>query len=283
MFEIPEVVNFARQMNATLKGKTIQTGHLGNSPHKFVWYNRTPQEFEQITYGKTIAETRTMGRWLLIEIEPNYVLVFGEWGGRILFHQPGSSMPAKYHLHLQFDDDSFLTATTQMWGAAELYEKGKELERQYIKDMKTTPIEPGFSFAYFSSLIDATAKEKKQSVKGLLTQDQTIPGLGNAIAQDIMYRAGLHPRHDIQTLQEFLKEVICTMPFWTLLTSASKKVVAMMSSIFSINQAGIRARWIRTQSGSHVCSVVVRSRKHNTWVEPSISAQAVKNKTKTIV
>ena len=203
MFEIPEVVNFARQMNATLKGKTIRTGHLGNSPHKFVWYNRTPQEFEQITHGKTIAETRTMGRWLLIDVEPNYVLVFGEWGGRILFHQPGSSMPAKYHLHLQFDDDSFLTATTQMWGAAELYEKGKELERQYIKDMKTTPIEPGFSFAYFSSLIDATAKEKKQSVKGLLTQDQTIPGLGNAIAQDIMYRAGLHPRHDIQTLQEF--------------------------------------------------------------------------------
>jgi len=202
MFEIPEVVNFARQMNATLKEKTIRTGHLGNSPHKFVWYNRTPQEFEQITRGKTITETRTMGRWLLIEVEPNYVLVFGEWGGRILFHQPGSSLPAKYHLHLQFDDDSFLTATTQMWGAAELYEKGKELERQYIKDMKTTPIEPGFSFTYFSSLIDKTAKEKKQSVKGLLTQDQTIPGLGNAIAQDIMYRAGLHPRHDIQTLQE---------------------------------------------------------------------------------
>jgi formamidopyrimidine-DNA glycosylase len=202
MFEIPEIVNFACQMNDTLKGKIIQSGHLGNSPHKFVWYNRTPQEFEEITRGKKFAETRTMGRWLLTDIEPGYVLVFGEWGGRILYHQTDASLPSKYHLHLQFVDGSFLTATTQMWGAAELYEKGKELERQYIKDMKTTPIEPGFSYAYFSNLIDNTAKEKKQSVKGLLTQDQTIPGMGNAIAQDIMYRAGLHPRHDIQTLQE---------------------------------------------------------------------------------
>jgi len=202
MFEIPETVNLARQMNATLKGKTIQSGHLGNSPHKFVWYNRTPQEFEKITQNKQVGETRSMGRWLLTDIEPCNVLVLGEWGGHILFHQPGSPLPEKYHLHLLFDDDSFLSATTQMWGAAEIYEKGMELERPYIKDMKLTPLEKGFSFPYFTALIDTTAKEKKQSVKGLLTQDQTIPGLGNAIAQDIMYQARLHPKRDIQTLTD---------------------------------------------------------------------------------
>ena len=32
-------------------------------------------------------------------------------------------------------------------------------------------------------------------MKGLLTQDQLIPGLGNAIAQDILFRARLHPRY----------------------------------------------------------------------------------------
>jgi len=202
MFEIPEIVNFARQMNDTLKGKTIKTGHLGNSPHKFVWYNRTPQEFEQITRNKQVGEARTLGRWLLINIEPGYVLVIGEWGGHILFHQPESIMPAKYHLHLQFDDDSFLTATTQMWGAAELYEKGQELERQYIKDMKLTPLDEGFTLSHFTDLIDATTKENKQSVKGLLTQDQTIPGLGNSIAQDILYLARLHPKHDLQSLTD---------------------------------------------------------------------------------
>ncbi|MHB8133568.1 MAG: DNA-formamidopyrimidine glycosylase family protein [Anaerolineaceae bacterium] len=202
MFEIPEIVNFARQMNGLFIGKTIKTGHLGNSPHKFVWYNRTPQEFEQITRNKKVGETRTMGRWLLTNVEPGYVLVIGEWGGHILFHQPESMLPTKYHLHLQFDDNSFLTATTQMWGAVELYEQGRELERQYIKDMKLTPMDEGFTLSYFTDLIETITKDKKQSVKGLLTQDQTIPGLGNSIAQDIMYLARLHPKHDLQTLTE---------------------------------------------------------------------------------
>jgi formamidopyrimidine-DNA glycosylase len=48
MFELPEYTTLARQMNATLAGKTIQRGILGNSPHKFVWYNRTHEEFQTI-------------------------------------------------------------------------------------------------------------------------------------------------------------------------------------------------------------------------------------------
>ena len=37
-------------------------------------------------------------------------------------------------------------------------------------------------------------------MKGLLTQDQLIPGLGNAIAQDILFRARLSPKHPIGDL-----------------------------------------------------------------------------------
>jgi formamidopyrimidine-DNA glycosylase len=128
------------------------------------------------------------------------VLLLGECGGKVLYHLPGSKLPKKYHLYLTFDDDSFLTATTQMWGAMELYEKGEELERQYVKGMKTTPIEPEFTFDYFNALLDELVAGKKRSVKALLTQDQIIPGLGNAIAQDIHFRARLHPRHPITNL-----------------------------------------------------------------------------------
>jgi formamidopyrimidine-DNA glycosylase len=187
-------------MNAALKGKTIRKGQLGNSPHKFVWYNRGHEEFEQLTRGKTVGEAHARGRWLFVPLEPGYVLLLGECGGKVLHHSPGSKLPKKYHLYLTFEDGSFLTATTQMWGAMELYEAGEEQERQYVKGMKPTPVEPGFTFDYFCALIDELAAEKKQSAKGLLTQDQTIPGLGNAIAQDILFRARLHPRHPITEL-----------------------------------------------------------------------------------
>ena len=202
MFELPEFVHFAKQINVTLPGRTIQTGQLGNSPHKFVWYNRSHEEFETLTKGKLIGNATSKGRWLFIQVEPGYVLVLGECGGKLILHAPGSEIPKKYHLKVTFEDDSFLTLTTQMWGAIELYEQGKELEREYVKDMRVTPIEPEFTIGYFNDLIDQLVMEKKRSVKGLLTQDQIIPGLGNAIAQDIMFRARLHPRFSIAALTQ---------------------------------------------------------------------------------
>jgi formamidopyrimidine-DNA glycosylase len=118
----------------------------------------------------------------------------------VLFHPAGAKLPDKYHLVLAFEDGTALTVMTQMWGAMELYETGKEQERQYIKGMRPTPIEQTFSFGYFSTLIDELLQGGKRSVKSLLTQDQLIPGLGNAIAQDIMFRACLHPRRSLADL-----------------------------------------------------------------------------------
>jgi formamidopyrimidine-DNA glycosylase len=200
MFELPEYVILANQINETLMGKTIQSGSLGNSPHKFVWYNRSQDEFAELTKGKKIGEARAKGRWLFIPLEPGYTLLFGECGGKILFHPAGSPVPKKYHMYITFLDDSFLTATTQMWGAMELYEQGDELNREYVKDMRPTPLEPEFTFNYFNDLIDNLVTGKKRSAKSLLTQDQIIPGLGNAIAQDILFHANLHPRHPITDL-----------------------------------------------------------------------------------
>jgi len=210
MFELPEFVILAGQINETLKGKTIQQVRLGNVTHKFVWYNRDEDEFDQLSQGKTVGEASPRGKWLFIQLNPGYVLLFGECGGKMLYHAPGAKLPKKYHLHITFDDDSFFTMTTQMWGAMELHEKGQELEREYVKGMRTTPIEPEFTFSYFSEIIDDCISEKKRSVKGLLTQDQLIPGLGNAIAQDIMFHARLHPRHDLHDLTLEQRQVLYT-------------------------------------------------------------------------
>jgi len=200
MFELPEYITLAKQMNKTLRGRKVKRGVLGNSPHKFVWYNRKHAEFEKLTKGKKVGEAWSKGRWLFIDLNPGYVLLFGECGGKMLYHPPGANLPEKYHLWIAFEDGSAFTAMTQMWGAYELYEKGEALNRKYVKGMKTTPVEEQFTFEYFCGLIkDLTAKK---SVKGLLTQDQLIPGLGNAIAQDIMFAARLNPRRPVEELSK---------------------------------------------------------------------------------
>lgn len=200
MFEISEYTVLARQISDTLTGKTIRAGELGNSPHKFVWYNRSHEEFAQLTAGKVVGQPRVQGRWMSIALNPGYTLLFGECGGKILLHPAGDPLPGKYHLLLHFDDGSALSATTQMWGAMELYEAGQEQEREYVRGMRPTPLDPEFTFDYFDNLIDELLEGPKRSAKSLLTQEQTIPGLGNAIAQDILFRAKIGPR---RALNEF--------------------------------------------------------------------------------
>jgi formamidopyrimidine-DNA glycosylase len=240
MFELPEYVTLARQMNETLQGKSIQHGQLGNSPHKFVWYNRSHEEFETLTKGKTVGKARAKGRWLFIALEPDLVLLFGECGGKIVLHPADGKWPKKFHLGLTFEDETFLTATTQMWGAMELYEKGEELKREYVQDMRVTPIEPAFTYEYFLGLIAELIAEKKQSAKGLLTQDQTIPGLGNAIAQDILFRAGLHPRHALSELSEAQKRSL-----YEAIVSTVNKVIEMGGRYDEYDLFGDRGGYVR--------------------------------------
>ena len=208
MFELPEYLILAKQINESLQGKVIRCGQLGNSPHKFVWYNQSHEEFERLTQGKRVGEARARGRWLFLPLEPGYVLLLGECGGKILYHTPGSKLPKKYHLYITFEDDSFFTATTQMWGAMELYNQGEEVNREYIKGMRTTPIEPEFTFEYFDGLVEEQISAGQRSAKGLLTQDQLIPGLGNAIAQDILFRSRVHPRHPIDELNRDQRQAL---------------------------------------------------------------------------
>jgi formamidopyrimidine-DNA glycosylase len=78
MFELPELTVLSRQINDTLRGKTIRHGSLGNAPHKFVWYNRSHEEFDSLTKGKRLGDSHSRGRWLFTRIDPGYVLLMGE-------------------------------------------------------------------------------------------------------------------------------------------------------------------------------------------------------------
>jgi formamidopyrimidine-DNA glycosylase len=252
MFELPEYITLARQLNDSVADKAIHSGSLGNSPHKFVWYNRTAEEFAALTQGKRVGQATVRGRWLSVSLQPGYVLLFGECGGRLLYHAPGERLPDKYHLWLAFDDGSALTAFTQMWGAMELYEAGQELERQYVKDMRPTPVEPEFTFDYFVALIDSLLAGPKRSAKALLTQEQLIPGLGNAIAQDILFCARLHPKHAIAELSQAQRRAL-----YDAITATVQDVVAQggRNDEFDLhNRPGGYVRLMDSRAAGQPCS-----------------------------
>ena len=62
-----------------------------------------------------------------------------------------------------------------------------------------------FSKEYFLGLINDESAQKK-SAKAFLATEQTVPGLGNGVLQDILYHAHIHPKKKIAALTDKEKE-----------------------------------------------------------------------------
>jgi formamidopyrimidine-DNA glycosylase len=73
--------------------------------------------------------------------------------------------------------------------------------------VRPTPIDAGFTIDHLVSLVAEQASQGR-TAKGLLTQESLVPGLGNALAQDILFEAGLHPRRALTSLDRTQVEAL---------------------------------------------------------------------------
>jgi len=200
MIELPEVLTIAKQMNNELKGKRIKSGNRGNSSHKFAWYNREPEEYEKILAGKTVGAATGDGNWLSLPLDPGFALLFGDMGGRILFHQNESTLPKKYHFMLCFEDETYLTVTIQMWGFIKLVEKSEAANRHKA----LTAISDEFTYDCFEQLLENFEEREKKSIKYFMISKSGISGIGNSYLQDILFKARIHPKRlgaDINSME----------------------------------------------------------------------------------
>jgi len=195
MIELPEALTIARQMNDELKGKKIESGNRGNSPHKFAFYNREPEEYEEILAGKIVGEVKGDGNWISAPLEPGFKLVLGCMGGRILYHdfrnyQNEDTLPKKYHLMLCFEDQTYLTVTIQMWGFIKLVEESETVSFHTT----LTPMSDEFTYGRFKQLLEDYEERDKKSIKYFMISGPGILGIGNSYLQDILFRAKIHPK-----------------------------------------------------------------------------------------
>lgn len=209
MLEAPEARLIARQLDETVKDKTIIYVSAGYTPHKFAWYHEGPDSYENKMLGKTVGRSRTYGGLVEIEIE-DVRLLLGD-GANLRYYAPGEELPPKHQLLLGFGDESCLVVSVRMYGVIMCFgQDGFEnsYKPYYIK-ARTKPqvLSEDFSEKYFTELFDDPSASKK-SAKAFLATGQAIPGLGNGVLQDILYNAGIHPKAKISSLSDEQREAM---------------------------------------------------------------------------
>lgn len=207
MIEAPEARFLCQQLNETVRGKKITDVFAQFSPHKFAWFTGTPEEYAGWLSGKSIDDAQSQGGMVEITIGDK-VLVLTD-GVNLRYLAPGSKLPAKHQLLIAFEDESCLIASVRMYGGLMCYDKNATTETisDYYRVAKSKPqvMSDFFTKEYFLGLINDESAQKK-SAKAFLATDQTIPGLGNGVLQDILYHAHVHPKKKIAELTDKDKE-----------------------------------------------------------------------------
>lgn len=219
MIELPEAISISHQINETISGKRIMNVTAAQSPHKFAWYFGNPQEYHKLLSGKSIS--MAIGYGGLVEIKADTAIILLGDGINLRYYAEGEKPPKKHQLHIEFEDNTSICFTVQMYGGLWAFEDGANDNKYYlIAKEKPCPLSDSFNMDYFMKLLSQCSE--RTSLKAFLATEQRIPGLGNGILQDILFNAGLHPKKKINTLTEVDKESL----FNSIKTTITEMVMA---------------------------------------------------------
>ncbi len=216
MLEIPESHTVAKQLNAVVRGKSIEKAVANGSPHKFAFFSGEPADYGPRLRQKTLGEARALGG--LIEMDAGGLKLLWGDGANLRLLSAATAPPQKHQLCITFTDGASLVCTIQMYGGIWLYAEGENDNPYYIAARdKPSPLSAAFDEAHFHSLLEAA--KPHLSAKAFLATEQRIPGLGNGVLQEILFYAGVHPQRKLgqlgvekrQALFRAVKEILGRM------------------------------------------------------------------------
>ena len=203
--ELPEAKILAEQMNEELRGKRIKSCHLQDYERlqKIGMMDKDTKSFDQLVDGK-VEFAVSRGNVIRVKLNNGMNLLLApEYGGKIFYHKSGKAVPKKFHMKVDFSDDTALTVRLTSMGLIHAY-KDNDLERSYVyrRDFNTkilSPIDEEFVFERFSKLLTDNNRMLKSVLVG---KDAIVVGLSNSAFQDIVYRARLHPKRKASELNK---------------------------------------------------------------------------------
>lgn len=214
--ELPEAHILATQMDGALKGKEVESYDLQDIERMIkIGFIGNVSDFDDLV-GRTIIDVTSRGNTIHVRLDGGMNLLIGpEYGGVVRYHEDGNEI-LKYHLRLDFADGSKFTARIASMGIISAV-RDEDLDKSYLyrRDFLRgiSPASEEFTFEFFHGLMH----DKNRQIKPLLVgKEAQLVGLSNAAYQDVIYRAGVHPkrraselsRDELRALYDAIKAVI---------------------------------------------------------------------------
>ena len=204
--ELPEAMILAEQMNSELLSKRIRAYRLYRLKdherlQRIGFMNKDVKAFDQLLNARIVSVT-SRGNAILIRLSNGANLILSpEYGGEIFYHSTQKTVPEKYHLRVDLNDDTALTVRLTSMGGIHVVKDG-ELSDSYVykRDFNLhviSPMDDKFTSESFLNILSESNRALKSVLVG---KDAAVVGLSNSAFQDIVFRAKLHPKRKASEL-----------------------------------------------------------------------------------
>lgn len=202
MPELPEVENYKKYFDGTSLDQRIVDFDCGDNR----LLKQNEQDFRKQLIGNRFISSKRIGKYFFAETNGNSTLVmhFG-MTGKLTYYKDKEDRPKFAHIVFEFENGFYLGFENKRkfgWmdlaHSIESYQKEKNLSED-ARDL---------SWVDFH----AALKNRKTFIKSVLLDQSVTAGIGNWMADEILYQARIHPESKIAALNEqHLKDIFLSM------------------------------------------------------------------------
>ena len=185
MPELPEVDSYRTGLAKKMKGWKIKSGR------KF-WHRASDSNFEIVKNQKITGFDRR-GKFLIIHLDRHHILIHLRMTGRIDIVD--TKTPEYTTVEFDFHNGKKMCLVDfRKFGKVWIVEDIEEV----VGNLGIEPLGRKFTYNIFKKMLS----NRKGRLKPLLLNQQFIAGIGNYLADEILFRADLHPLRTADTLSD---------------------------------------------------------------------------------
>ena len=193
MPELPDVEQYRRFFARHAAGRTVSGVVV---PDPTILRNTTPAALRDALRGQTFEEPERLGKWLIGWTDgPALLLHFGMTGDLVWSaEEPARHRHDRVILELEGGDELRYRNMRKLGGAWLAHDRAETAA-------VLGPLGPDALAIKRREFLDRLSRKRGGSKAALM--DQTfVAGIGNLIADEVLWQARLHPRHPVESLSQ---------------------------------------------------------------------------------
>lgn len=227
MAELPEIMVLSKQMNDELKSKEFKSADIIQEK----CLNMEVEDFKDQIAGKIIKKVYNKGKWIFFELTDSYHLLLNlGMGADISYYSSNEDFVEQYQCRFHFTDGSGFTCKFWWFGHLNLVLNGELSEHKPTKDIAISPLDLDFTIDYLRKICKGRAM-----IKNIILNQKKVGGIGNVYIHDILFKAKLHPKKPVNSLESFQIDNLFNIMVENLRYAVDKKGLAYEKDFYGKN------------------------------------------------